>query len=467
MKLLRANGLICLGLILSLGSATAEPPPFKSLRFEEDYRYLRDADRRGDGWDSIKYLPLNADGSAFVSLGGEIRERYEYFDHPAWGSEPTDFNGYFLQRYMLHADLHLGEKVRAFVQLKSGLEGGLEGGRNGGPRPTDKDELDLHQAFVDFRFSLNPRVTATLRAGRQELAFGSQRLVSVRESPNIRQSFDGARLMVQTGVWRLDLFATKPVETDPDRFDDQAIEGRAFWGAYAVAPLPLLPGGNIDLYYFGLSRNDARFDQGTGDEVRHSVGARIWGEKDAWDYNAEFVYQFGRFGGADIRAWTAASDTGYTFAALPWQPRLGLKADFASGDRDPLNPELGTFNALFPKGGYFAETSLIGPANIIDLHPSLDLHLAKSLTLTIDWDYFWRASDEDGLYGNAINLVRSGRASRARSIGSQLQALLHWQVNRHASLTFAYAHFFPGRFLEETGASMDVNYVSAWLQYRF
>ena len=36
--------------------------------------------------------------------------------------------------------------------------------------------------------ALNP----TLRIGRQEMSYGSSRLVSVREGPNVRRSFDGA-----------------------------------------------------------------------------------------------------------------------------------------------------------------------------------------------------------------------------------------------------------------------------------
>ncbi|HJY84149.1 MAG TPA: hypothetical protein VKK81_24070 [Candidatus Binatia bacterium] len=34
------------------------------------------------------------------------------------------------------------------------------------------------------------------------------------------------------------------------------------------------------------------------------------------------------------------------------------------------------------------EISLIGPANFIDLHPLIDFHVTKSLTLTTDWDFF-------------------------------------------------------------------------------
>lgn len=86
---------------------------------------------------------------AAISFGGQIRQRYEYFNNPLWGAGAEDADGHWLQRYMLHVDLRLNESVRAFAELKSGLVND----RVGGPRPTDEDELDLHQAFADARWS--------------------------------------------------------------------------------------------------------------------------------------------------------------------------------------------------------------------------------------------------------------------------------------------------------------------------
>ena len=104
------------------------PPPYQALRFEEDYRFMRDPALRTDLWDPLKYLALRDAEAWYVSLGGEARLRYEYFNHALWGQGPQDDDGYVLQRYMLHADVHLGPHVRIFTQLKSGLEEGHTGG---------------------------------------------------------------------------------------------------------------------------------------------------------------------------------------------------------------------------------------------------------------------------------------------------------------------------------------------------
>jgi hypothetical protein len=82
-----------------LARAAEKAPEYQKLRYEEDYRYLRSPDARGDFFDPIKYLPITSDGAAYLSLGGMLRERYEYQSNPLDG--PQDRAGVFLQRYLL------------------------------------------------------------------------------------------------------------------------------------------------------------------------------------------------------------------------------------------------------------------------------------------------------------------------------------------------------------------------------
>lgn len=140
------------------------PAPYKQLRYDEDWGALLDPVLRAERLDRIKYIPLREKEGWYLSIGGEVRERFGRFGNPSWGEDPEDDNGFILQRYMLHADLHLGARVRVFGQVKSGLERG----RKGGPEPADEDRLDLHQAFVDFKF-------APVRAACSPCASGGRR----------------------------------------------------------------------------------------------------------------------------------------------------------------------------------------------------------------------------------------------------------------------------------------------------
>jgi hypothetical protein len=231
-------------------------------------------------------------------------------------------------------------------------------------------------------------------------------------------------------------------------------------------PVPFVPGLRADFYYLGLSRQNAKFARGTANETRHSLGTRLFGKHGALDWNFEFVGQFGTFGDEGILAWTAASDTGWTFARAPAKPRVFLRADIASGDHGGSN--LGTFNPLFPRGAYFDEAALIGPQNLMDIQPGLDFALTGSLKLTTSCDFVWRQSLDDGVYGVALNLQVPPGASRERYVGTFPSVSLSWQAQRHLSFTVNYVAYVFGAFVTQSQPTQrSGNYVSAVATFRF
>ncbi len=453
----------CLSLLMMTCTSMsgAERPAFQTLRYNEDWSFLHDSSRRADWLDPVKFIPLDGT-NVYVSLGGEARLKYERYDEPVFNQQPADNDGFLLQRYLLHADAQLGSHFRAFGQVQSSLEDF----RNGGPRPTDRDDFDLHQAFFDASTTWHDENAVTLRAGRQELAYGSQRLISVRDSPNNRLAFDAVRVLTRLGEWRADVWAGQPIEIDTGIFDDQRIQETTFWGGYITGPIHFVPGLNADFYYLGLSRENAKFARGTADELRHSLGTRLFGKYGELDWNFEFVGQFGSFGDDDILAWTAASDTGWTVANAPARPRAFLRADIASGDHGGSN--LGTFNPLFPRGAYFNEASLIGPQNLMDLQPGVELALAKTVKLTASCNFVWRESLDDGVYGVALNLQVPPGSSRDRYVGTFPNVSLAWQAGRHLSLALNYVAYLFGDFVMESLPNQrNGNYVSTVATFRF
>jgi Alginate export len=439
----------------------AEQPAFQTLRYNEDWSFLADPAQHTDWFDPVKYVPLDGT-NVYASFGGEARLKYERYDQPVFNQKPADNDGFLLQRYLLHADVHATPNFRGFVQLQSSLEDF----RTGGPRPTDLDRLDLHQAFVDANIFLNDADEITLRPGRQEMAYGSQRLISVREGPNNRLAFDAVRVLTRFGEWHADAWLGQPVDINQGIFDDQRIEQTTVWGGYVTGPLPFIAGLNADFYYLGLARENAHFARGTADELRHSLGTRLFGKRGALDWNFEFVGQFGTFGNADILAWTAASDTGWTFANAPTKPRLFFRADIASGDHG--GSTLGTFNPLFPRGTYFNEAALIGPQNLIDLQPGADFALTKSLKLTTSCDFVWRESLDDAVYGVSGNVQVAPGASNARFVGTFPSVSLAWQASRHLSFAANYVAYLFGDFVTQSQPTQrNGNYVNVIAMFRF
>jgi Alginate export len=392
---------------------------------------------------------------------------YERFRNPNFGLQPRDPDGYLLQRYLVHADLHVKEWMRAYVEVLSTLENW----RVGGPRPTvDEDKFDVHQAFLDFYLGQGENEQSVVRFGRQEMVLGSGRLVALREGTNVPFSFDGIRAKFRRGSWTLNAFATKPVQNRIGILDDRPQAGTWFWGVYSSRAVHRIGGhaSNFDLYYLGLDRNPGLFNQGSAQETRHTLGARIWNFEGAWNYDAEGISQFGTFGRGEIRAFRAATDTSYGFASARWQPRLGFAADVASGDRDASHPNLQTFNALFQSGTYSGKAQILGPANTIRIEPSLKASPRAAVLISAGWGFYWRESIHDGLYGIAGNLLVPGNTSRARYEGSRPILQTDWQVNRHLSAHVNYIYVFNGPFGQQAiHGTSGMSYVSPWLTYEF
>lgn len=465
-KLSRACGAIWL--VFSSTHAVAQSavfsagaPPYKHMRYEEDYRYLADPAKRNDPWDTIKYIPLG-ENSSFLSLGGELRARMESYAPPNFGIRGARNNIYLLQRTLFHADLHLGDYFRSFVQFGSYLVPWKDN-----PAPPYLDRLDLQQAFVDLRISISGAVSSdpTLRIGRQEMAFGSQRLVATRDVPNVRRNYDGIRLSDTIGGMQVDVFITRPVLLQSGVFDDSWDRSQAFWGIYSTTP-EISSVGKFDFYYLGYENEKASFAQGSGLEQRQTIGSRWFGNRSGWDWDWEGIGQFGSFAGGDIRAWGVSTSTGYSFNVYNWGIRFGLKADIASGDKNLGDRTLGTFNALFPKLGYLTSAALFAAANVIDIQPSITLKPIDSLSVTFGYGNGWRATSEDAVYIGAGVPVPGTAGNPDRYIGRQVTIDLAWQVDRHVLIEAGFVHTSTSGALRAAGGQ-DVDFTYAAATYKF
>jgi hypothetical protein len=452
--------LIFLFLISGL-SAYAQKDEFKTLRYDEDYSYLK-RDTSSNWYDKMKFQPLSKDKGTYLSYGGEVRYQYFWYQNEGWGAAPKDKDGFLLTRYLGNVDFHAGSHFRTFVQLQSSLANG----EVTVPSPVDQNQLDLHQAFFDVSFKGNASEDYTFRFGRQEMAYGSQRLISVREGPNNRQSFDAAKFMFKEKDFKIDAFVGDYVLAKQGIFDDGINKNASVWGSYAVINnVPVLV--NLDLYYLGIYRKNTMYDDGKGKETRHSLGARVWNGLSEWSYDFEGVYQFGKLNSENISAWTISSNTSYTFEKTGLQPQLGLKTELISGDKHYNDGKLNSFDPLFPKGAYFGLASLLGPMNLEDIHPYFSLALTRKLRFTTDYDLFWRMSTKDGIYAVNTSLIYSGKNSDAKKIGNQWQNMFEYSINKYLYLRADFTWFQAGQYLKEVGPGKDILMASSTIQFKF
>jgi hypothetical protein len=442
-----------------ISSQTPRPKiqtPFRPLRFEESYDFLRDSVRHG-WWRPLKYVRVG-DWSA-LSFGGEVRARYERLDHPAFGALPSDGSGYALERLMLHGDWRIGRPLRVFAQVASALEQG----RTGGPRPVDEDSLRLHQAFVEYRHRAGG-VQAWGRLGRQEVSFGRSRTFATRDPANVRRSFDAMRGGIAGAGVAVNLFWGREVRVGPGWLDDRRDSMRVTWGT--AATLDLRPQRQwLDVYLFRDRRDSARFAQGTAASARWTAGAVYRGAEGRWEWNVETLYQWGRFGTAAARASVTILDVAHTFP-VRWRPRLALRGSRSSGDRDATEPVLQSLDPLYPRG-FVLSGGPVGPGNLTNVHPTLDLQLTDRLSLYLDADWFWRTRATDGIYDQAGQLVRTADTTRSRYIGMQPWLQVDWFISEYFRIEVGYGHFFAGAAIRESGPAREMNFFGASAVFTF
>jgi len=424
-------------------------------RWVEDYRFLDDPGKARDPFDGLRYHRLSE--SAWLQLGAEARYRADSLDKPFFGLRGIKDDSYLMQRLQAHADLHLfDDALRAFVQVENTRAFGKDL-----YSPNDESRNEVRQAFIDLNHDIDGgRYTA--RVGRQEMAFGNQVFVTYRDSPNIRQTFDGLRASLNLKDGRkLDAFAVRPVKTGEDSWDDGSNNGVKFYGLYGT--LPLTQVWNIDLFAFGLETDDRALAGETGDEQRYTFGTRLFGRYQALDWSWDLAGQSGHLGNASIRAWAVSSDTGYTFNH-PWAPRLAMRLDAASGDSDLGDGKVGTFDPLYPRNGVYGEASLTTLSNIIVIGPTFGFSPWRTLRFEPGIFEVWKQNTHDGVYMPGMSILANTRDT-GRHVGTIYRVNTRWLATPNLTLDLDLKYYDIGAAIRDAGGD-DASLVSLRATFR-
>jgi len=467
-----------LGHHVPLTWAQAGPPPSEPKRpayqigsagrFNEDWSVLRgvDLNKTDDFWDRLKFIPLNSDQNVWLTLGGQVRERGEYFREFLFGnSAPKQSDGYLLSRYRLSADLHVTSYFRMFAEGRSAfaLDRDLVGGRTN----AFVDELDLMNGFADVMIPIGQEASVTLRGGRQELIFGSQRLVGPGDFSQVPRSFDGGAAIGQVAGWTITPFWTQSVVVDQYHFN-KSTSDLEFFGVFATGPLHFLP-VSLDLYWLDSNNKFAAFNGTIGREHRHTLGGRVSGKIGATglDFEVEGAAQFGTVGRGDIAAFMTTGVLGYTLPIPSLSPRVYVEYDYASGDDRP-GRNVGTFNQLYPNAhSFLGYIDYIGRQNIVSPSAGVSISPIQNLTLSLQQYFFWRASDRDALYNKSGGVLRPGTTTTARYVGAETDVYATYNFTRHLLGYAGYSRFFTGEFISKTGKDKDSDFYYVALQYTF
>jgi hypothetical protein len=433
-------------------------PEIKLARADEDWRPLADPALRTEPLDQLKYIPLGDNPGTYLSFGGNIRERLEHSDAPLFGTTGIRADDFLLNRAYLHAGLQVAGGFQAFAQVEHTTATGLEV-----VGPADVNRLDMRQAFVGYRGTLGTW-SYGVRVGRQEVAFDLERLVSLREGPNVRQAFDAVLATANNGKWDVRILASHAIQYRPGSFDDRSNPGLGF---YAVRlEHQLAPGRNVSAYVGHLVRRNSRLGDASGTDERTVFDIRYFQPAGRVQIDVEAMLQLGRIGQERITAWALGARARYLIVPSGLRPKLGLQIDLASGDARAGDGRASTFYPLFPNGLYFTQAGYTGYANLIHVKPNLAIEPVKHVTALVAAGFQWRQRVADAVYVQPSIPVPGTAGRSGRFTGTYGQAQLSWQVSANTKVAAEFVYFAVGDALRQSGARdgryLGIDFAFAW-----
>ncbi|HBZ30605.1 MAG TPA: alginate export family protein [Nitrosomonas nitrosa] len=458
---------------LMTGNKREAPPvspyaPFALLptsAFDIDFRYLDKPGHEKDFFDPAKRIQLNDDW--LLSFGGQFWYRYMHETDSRLNAAGAD-NNYHLFRTRFHADLWYQDRFRLFAEF-------LDARAAGQDLPAlaiDKNHTDMLNLFADIKLGQFLDGPAYMRVGRQELLYGSQRLISTLDWANTRRTFQGIKTFWRTPTFDLDAFFVRPMTTERNEFDHWDKDRNFFglWGTYKP-----MKGQLLDLYFLSLIDNRVvsplNIHQGNilqGNSTLQTVGGRIAGDYNRFLYEFEGMYQFGERSNLDISAFAVATGLGYHLP-FPMNPQFWLRYDFASGDSNPNDGRTNTFNHLFPFGHYYlGYMDLVGRQNLHDFNAQVTLHPQPWFTFIAQYHRFYLANERDYLYNTAgIGTLRDITGQSGSHIGDEIDFRVNFHISRHQDVLVGYSKLFSGTFVNNQRPGISPDFFYAQYTIRF
>jgi hypothetical protein len=481
LKTLSAGALVLAAFEHAHAQYAPPPPPAPFPGFLNEY--LRAKDPYMSLWDfggNERFRYESKQGFAVPGQAGSV----DFRDHGAQVS-----NDYFLNRLRFHVG-YTDKWWSGYVEPQSSVAvsdarfayanapavPGTVKRKENGP---EADAIDLHQGY--FTIGNHKEFPLSLKAGRQELSYGEERLVGAFGWNNIGRSFDAAKVRWQNEIFGADFFSGFPVIPENGEFD---VDNTHDWFSGVYATSTKIPKTILDVYF--LSRNASRqainaepspqFPQPTARDI-YTIGGRLKskpGELGSWDYSLEGAYQFGDFAATATSArltqdaFMFVAQGGYTFSDWWATPRLGLEYSYSSGDDNPTDGTHGTFDNLFPTNHkFYGYMDFVSLQNIQDVRGELTLKPTSRLSVAVEGHGFWLANTHDYFYNVGGAPRTTGgygiNPSYNSFVGTELDVIAGYAVTRFAQIEVGCGHFFTGHYIDQSlagvGGATDANYV--------
>lgn len=327
--------------------------------------------------------------------------------------------------------------------------------------PPFRGPFDVRTGFADIG---SARAPVALRVGRQELAYGEQRLLGHLAWVNTGRVWDGARVTLRSRPAQVDVFAASLVRFLPDSWDRSGF-GNRLYGAYATVPA-LVPKASVEPFVFYRQDENLVSELGPrGTLQQTTAGVRIAGKLPAaLDYGVEMALQRGSLAQDSIRAWAGHWQLR---ESLPGRGAVKLISEYnhASGDSSATDGTRGTFDQLYPTGhDKLGLSDQVGWKNVHHFREGVEFSPFKATPIAVSYHTWWLASRTDGLYAaNGAQIARVVAGAASTHVGHEIDVQVSRPLTPQLALTGGYAYLMPGAFLKQAtpGASLSAPYVMA------
>ncbi len=390
-----------------------------------------------------------------VSVGGEVRGRFEMFDNRYTPNGMANLNDeFFLLRNKLHLDFHPSEDWRVFIEIQDSRQFGSDVFFR---HPNFDDDVDIFQAYLDLNVPDSP---FSFRLGRQPLVYGKQRLIGGFLWSNTSRTFDALKLSIALPEFyggKIDVFAAEAVRHQWGELNDIWGNSRldsTLYGVYST--WNDIPCADFFEGYYLLRDNDS-----VNDEV-HTLGVRGGRKYDSnWDWEIELAGQFGDFRGADHTAFASHVEVGYSFD-YAWTPRAALAYNYATGDDDATDGDHGTFDNLYPTNHiHYGQADLFSWRNMHDIELEVSAKPHEQWKAIGEVHFFLLDEpDSDAWYhagGGALRMAAPGTDPDS-FVGTEVDLKVQYQVCDWFKVEGGYSHFFAAGYVNDTGEDDDLDW---------
>jgi hypothetical protein len=391
---------------------------------------------------------------------GQVRVRPEIRDNADFDSDRSDRLRFFAQRTRLGADVKVNPKLEARVTAQDSRVWGVAEGSTV-DTGNERQAFDLLEGYADLRWIWD--LPLDLRLGRQQLTFGRERLVGHLDFGNQARTFDAYKIRFTMGAFVLDTFSAKLVDTNAPRADTSLAvsdRDRNFSGLVVGREGDQLE--RLDVYW--LRDIDKTEIMVPGEVKRHTLGLLARHAFPAGlSLEAEYAYQAGDAGDSlDIAAHMLAAELA-VFRPAARDLRAAIGYDWATGDDDPADGDLETFNQLFPTGhAHLGSIDYVGRQNIQDWRAHLGARIVGKLTGTVSGHVFRLDKARDAWFNAAgAPLTAGGRVfgvdpgRTERDLGQEIDLLFRYGGLEGVELEGGYSRFFAGDLIGAGGAPAD------------